>query len=188
MSAFWCCIWWFVFGLLLGWLAWWLFDKWFRRDGESLISQLRSDLDRAHAERNRSHDETVKVRAELAALRSESAAARTAAGLAGGLASAAAFGFAPQRGGRDDLTIIEGIGPKISELLLAAGIDTFAKLAATPVATVQGILDAAGPNFRLANPASWARQSDMCARADWAALRKYQDELTAGVDKKNNPS
>ena len=63
-----------------------------------------------------------------------------------------------------------------------AGNATIAKLAAAPAATVQQILDAAGPNFRLANPGSWAKQAALCVSGDWAALRKLQDELIAGVD------
>jgi predicted flap endonuclease-1-like 5' DNA nuclease len=88
----------------------------------------------------------------------------------------------PQKNGQDDLIIIEGIGPKIKELLHADGIKTFEALAQAPISRIQGILDAAGPNFRLAKPASWARQAAMCAAGDWASLRKYQDELVAGVD------
>jgi hypothetical protein len=48
---------------------------------------------------------------------------------------------------------------------------------------MQEILDAAGPNYRLANPASWAKQSGLAANNKWAELRKLQDELTAGVKK-----
>jgi hypothetical protein len=44
-------------------------------------------------------------------------------------------------------------------------------------------LDAAGPHYRLANPASWAKQSGLAANNKWAELRKLQDDLTAGVKK-----
>ncbi len=115
-------------------------------------------------------------------LEEEMARSAASSASAQALASAAEFGFTPRRSGRDDLLIIEGIGPKINELLRAGGIDTFATLATAPVADVQAILDAAGPNFRLANPASWARQSAMCAAGEWSALRSYQDTLRAGVD------
>src|SRR3990170_1698783 len=50
----------------------------------------------------------------------------------------------------DDLTMIEGIGPKISALLRAAGITTFAKLAATETSQIQQILTAG--SIRLADP------------------------------------
>jgi predicted flap endonuclease-1-like 5' DNA nuclease len=262
-----CCLWWFVAGLLAGWLLWQLFDKLFRRDGEAAgvrhqreldaangrVQSLTSDLNGKTAEigtlaqsltartnevssltgdlgglRSSVADkdgelgrlrtqvsgltgdvsglkgtvadrdaEIARLKAQLSGLSGDldglkskltdaegKASASAAAALAAsGVAAAASLGFKPQKNGKDDLLIIEGIGPKINELLINAGIDTFAKLAAAPVDNVQKILDAAGPNFRLANPASWAKQSDLCAKADWQALRKMQDELTAGVDK-----
>jgi predicted flap endonuclease-1-like 5' DNA nuclease len=85
--------------------------------------------------------------------------------------------------GMDDLELIEGIGPKIAGLFHDAGIHMFWELEQTPVARMQEILDAAGPHYRLANPASWAKQSGLAANNKWAELRKLQDELTAGVKK-----
>jgi predicted flap endonuclease-1-like 5' DNA nuclease len=96
-------------------------------------------------------------------------------------AAAKAAGFAVR--GMDDLEVIEGIGPKIAGLFHDAGIHMFWELAQTPQAKMQEILDAAGANYRLANPASWAKQSDLAANNKWAELRKLQDDLTAGVKK-----
>jgi predicted flap endonuclease-1-like 5' DNA nuclease len=96
-------------------------------------------------------------------------------------ARAGQYGFKPTKDGKDDLTTVEGIGPKICELLNAAGIGTFHQLSRTSTADIQAILDKAGPNFALARPASWPRQGALCAHGDWAALRTLQDELTGGV-------
>jgi predicted flap endonuclease-1-like 5' DNA nuclease len=96
-------------------------------------------------------------------------------------AAAKAAGFTVR--GMDDLEIIEGIGPKIAGLFHDAGIHMFWELEQTPVTRMQEILDAAGPNYRLANPASWAKQSGLAADNKWPELRKLQDELTAGVKK-----
>ncbi len=85
-----------------------------------------------------------------------------------------------QRSETDDLTKIEGIGPKISGLLQAAGIQTFAQLASTDVARLQSILDAAGPRYRIANPSSWPAQARLAASGDWEALQKLQDSLVGG--------
>ncbi|MCC6243898.1 MAG: hypothetical protein IT353_13730 [Gemmatimonadaceae bacterium] len=131
-------------------------------------------------------DDATRLRAELADCRSRYAAfeAKSTQSLtaATAIATAASFGFRPQRNGKDDLTIVEGIGPKINELLVAAGIDTFVKLADTPIARIQSILDAAGPTFRIANPATWPQQSALCARGAWEELKTLQDRLDAGVD------
>lgn len=203
MSNFACCLWWLVGGVLLGWLLSWLFDKLFRRDGEaagvrhrsdtnalnSRIAELTTRLGDTESQKKKELGDVDGLNRRIAELtgrlhdaESRARTASSAAATAGGLAAAAAFGFAPQKDGRDDLELIEGIGPKISELLHHAGIGTFAQLAAAPTATIQQILDAAGPHFRLANPESWARQAALCVKDDWAALRRLQDELIAGVD------
>jgi predicted flap endonuclease-1-like 5' DNA nuclease len=200
MSNFACCLWWLVAGLALGWLLCWLFDKFFRRDGEAAGVRLRGEIDalnrRVVALTTRAGDAEERERKALAdteginrrntelseRLAAAEARARSAGIAAGGLAAAAAFGFAPQKNSLDDLAIVEGIGPKISELLQRAGITTFAELAAAPLPKLQEILHQAGPNFRLANPASWPRQAGLCVQGDWAALRKLQDELIAGVE------
>ena len=91
-------------------------------------------------------------------------------------------GFVPRHRDRDDLTLIEGVGPKIEEVLVAAGIDTHAKLAVRPVEELRRILDAAGPQFNRSNPGTWSRQAALAVRGDWAELRRWQDELIAGVE------
>ena len=92
------------------------------------------------------------------------------------------YGFVSRTRDRDDLTLVEGIGPKIEELLLAAGIDTHAKLAVCPVEEIRHVLDAAGPAFKIANPGTWPRQAGLIVRNDWAELRRWQDVLIAGVE------
>ena len=92
------------------------------------------------------------------------------------------YGFVPRVRDRDDLTLIEGIGPKIEEVLLAVHIDTFSKLAVTPVEELRQILDRSGGNFSMANPGTWPRQAALVVRGDWADLRRWQDELIGGVE------
>jgi predicted flap endonuclease-1-like 5' DNA nuclease len=78
----------------------------------------------------------------------------------------------------DDLKRIEGIGPKISGVLAAAGIQTFGQLADADVGRLQQILTDAG--MTLADPASWPEQARLAAAGDWTALQKLQDELQGG--------
>lgn len=75
---------------------------------------------------------------------------------------------------------LEGIGPKIQEILYGAGIQTFAQLAATDVARLNEILAAAGDRYRLADPSSWPDQARLAAAGDWAALQTLQDNLKGG--------
>jgi len=78
----------------------------------------------------------------------------------------------------DDLTIIEGIGPKIASLLQAAGIATFSQLAGADLSRVQKILDDAG--LRLADPATWAEQARLAAEGKWEELKVLTDGLKGG--------
>ena len=87
------------------------------------------------------------------------------------------------RDGSDDLELIEGVGPKIAELLKAAGIDTFDALAKAPVEKVQQVLEAGGSKFNLAKPATWAEQAALAASGDWAAFDKLTEALVGGVRK-----
>lgn len=97
------------------------------------------------------------------------------------VSSAKLAGFSlRQRDGRDDFTVIEGIGPKINELIHAEDIHFYNELARTDVADLQRILDKAGPNFSLAEPTTWPAQSDLAAKNQWHELKKWQDELDGG--------
>lgn len=78
----------------------------------------------------------------------------------------------------DDLEIIEGIGPKIAGLLRAAGIATFAGLAATPVDQLRTMLNDA--HLRIADPTTWPEQARLAAEGCWEDLKTYQGALRGG--------
>ncbi|VXB41249.1 50S ribosomal protein L21 [Flavobacterium sp. 9AF] len=80
----------------------------------------------------------------------------------------------------DDLKKIEGIGPKAADVLVAAGIDTFAKLAKTKADKVKEILDAAEAKVQHLDPTTWAQQAQLAADEKWDELQKLQDELNGG--------
>lgn len=78
----------------------------------------------------------------------------------------------------DDLKVLEGIGPKVAEVLNAAGITTFAQLADAAPDQLQAVLNEAG--YKYMNPTTWPAQARLAAAGDWDGLKKMQDELTAG--------
>ncbi len=84
------------------------------------------------------------------------------------------------KGSKDDLTKIEGIGPKIQELLNKGGISTFKKLSTAKISTLKEILKNAGPRFTMHDPGSWPEQSSLAAAGKWDKLKKLQDELMGG--------
>ena len=80
----------------------------------------------------------------------------------------------------DDLKTIEGIGPKIAELLNNAGITTFAQLADSDDATVQQVLIDAGPSFNRHDATTWNEQAALARDGKWDELKELQDRLKGG--------
>jgi predicted flap endonuclease-1-like 5' DNA nuclease len=80
----------------------------------------------------------------------------------------------------DDLKVVEGIGPKIEQLLNNDGILTFAQLAEASYERIKGILDAAGPRFQMHDPTTWPQQSALARDGKWDELKTWQDELNKG--------
>ncbi len=94
---------------------------------------------------------------------------------------ASAAPVAPKaEGQKDDLKKIEGIGPKIAELLNNAGITTFAALAGTDTAKIKDILAEAGSRYKSHDPTTWPAQAKMAADGEWDKLSAWQDELDGG--------
>jgi large subunit ribosomal protein L21 len=79
----------------------------------------------------------------------------------------------------DDLTIVEGIGPKIAGLFNDAGITTFAQLADASVEAMQAILTAAGPRYAVHNPSSWAGQAALARDGKMDELKAWQEANNA---------
>ena len=160
LSSFGCCFWWFLAGILLGWLL----NRWLCKcccKATPAVVQ---------------HTPAVPAAPVAAASK-----AATPAAVMIDLAAAKAAGFLLKNA--NDLTIVEGIGPKINELFHNAGIETFAQLAAASVPQMRKILDDGGSRFRIANPSTWAQQAALAAANKWAELKKLQNDLSGGVKK-----
>jgi len=78
----------------------------------------------------------------------------------------------------DDLTLIEGIGPKVVKVLKKAGIASFDDLAHAKAADVQAALDAA--KLQMMNPEGWIDQAKLAAKGDWDAFEKLKGKLKGG--------
>jgi predicted flap endonuclease-1-like 5' DNA nuclease len=79
-----------------------------------------------------------------------------------------------------DLTVIEGVGPRIEELLREAGINTWDELAEADLDRLSEILDAQNLSFH--NPATWTAQARLAAGGHWELLKEYQEQLRGGRD------
>lgn len=79
-----------------------------------------------------------------------------------------------------DLEQIEGIGPKIAEVLRAGGISDLQALALAEVSQLQSLLEAAGSQFNTSVPDSWPEQARLAVAGDTAALQALQAALVGG--------
>ena len=80
----------------------------------------------------------------------------------------------------DDLTKIEGVGPKVCEILIAAGIPTFQALSQASPDSIKATLAAAGGVYANMDPTTWPKQAEMAAAGEWDRLQVWQDELDGG--------
>ncbi|KAG1682809.1 hypothetical protein GQR58_010597 [Nymphon striatum] len=87
---------------------------------------------------------------------------------------------------KDDLTKIEGIGPKIQEVLNSYGINTYEQLHNSNRNTLKLYLDKSGPQFKMHEPESWPHQAGMAERGEWNKLAEYQDYLIIGQESSEN--
>ena len=87
----------------------------------------------------------------------------------------------PAAGG-DDLTVVEGIGPKIAELLNAAGITTFAQLADAADETTQAILTEAGSRYNIHDAATWNEQAALLRDGKMDEFKALADRLKGGKE------
>ena len=76
-----------------------------------------------------------------------------------------------------DLTVVEGIGPKIAAALQAADVHNYADLAALSPNQIQAILKDAGLS---ADPSTWPEQAQLAAQGNMEELTALQDKLQGG--------
>lgn len=149
--------WWLVLGLLIGWVAHWIFNL--------LFCKCKCTNENCSKHGNPAQSNNYIPTG-------------TSSTLTGAAAGVTSF---KTKDGQDDLQVIEGIGPKISVLLNDAGIHRFSELASTPIATLENILKEAGPHFHLANPSTWPEQAALIAKGDITGFERLVAELKGGV-------
>ena len=159
---------WFLFKFLLDWAK----DKMLKMGGSTGSMSSGSTATRSAA------SSTTPTRASSStSTRSASTSTRSASTATATRSSTPAR---KPRAVKEDLTKVEGIGPKINELLNKDGIYSFADLAKATPTRLNGVLDKAGPRFQMHDPATWPQQAALAARGDWTGLEALQDRLDAG--------
>ncbi len=146
-----------------------------------LISELQAENQRltqalSHCESNLAEAKSNRA-ASVASPIASFAAGAVAVKVFDADAAKAAFGKTIKE---DDLTVVEGIGPKIAELFHQANINTWQQLSETSVEACQKILDDAGDRFAIHNPSTWPRQAKLAADGQWQELFDWQEILDGG--------
>jgi len=83
----------------------------------------------------------------------------------------------------DDLTKIEGAGPKAADALVNAGLDTFAKIAKATPEQLSTVLTEASSRLSHIVTETWPTQAALAADGKWDELKELQDKLDGGVEK-----
>ncbi|MGB7816505.1 MAG: hypothetical protein WBL28_09175 [Methylotenera sp.] len=183
LSSLGCCFWWFLAGALLGWILNWCLCRCCCKSScnTQATTQASTAAPAKMAEVPAAPVAKAAEPPKASAPRPEAPKPEAPKAMVIDIAAAKKAGFAIKNA--NDLTIVEGIGPKINELFNDNGIKTFAQLAAATVPQLQAILDKGGSRFRIANPSTWARQAALAAENKWTELKKLQDELSGGIKK-----
>lgn len=80
---------------------------------------------------------------------------------------------------KDDLTRLEGIGPKLQDVLYAAGFTTFAALAQAGPDDITRAMKASGVKVPF-DASTWPEQASLAAQGNWTALETLQASLRGG--------
>lgn len=82
----------------------------------------------------------------------------------------------------DNLKIVEGIGPKIEELLKKNGISNIEQLANSNAANLKAMLASAGDRYALHDPSTWCDQASLARDGKFKELEDYQNLIVSGVN------
>ncbi len=151
----------FILGIILGWLLSKIFGS--NDNNDSLQSRYNS------------------LQAELDACRKNSKKTTLAGASSFAATSKEAITPIADDSVKDNLTKVEGIGPKIQGLLNKDGIWSWKQLSETPEKRLQRILNDAGPAYTIHKPKTWAKQALMCHNGEWEKLKNWQNQLKGGV-------
>lgn len=84
----------------------------------------------------------------------------------------------------DDLTVIEGIGPKSAEALRKAGINSYAQLAVTSSEELYRIVRIENNVQIVGDTATWPKQAQFLVKGDKVGLDAYTRRLVSGREPK----
>ncbi|HAP75988.1 MAG TPA: hypothetical protein DCR14_07900 [Acidimicrobiaceae bacterium] len=165
---------WLIAALLIGLLiGWWL---WGRRSSQeaSVESAPAPDAVSSDGSNGALFDALIAERDQLAA---DLDACRSATATPNVTEAAVVLG---RKIVLDDLTVVEGVGPRIGQLCHSIGIRTWWALANTEVDVLRAMLNDAGPRFQMHDPTSWPEQARLLAHGQWREFAELTRRLHGG--------
>lgn len=178
---------------ILGYLLGRLLGKGKHDDCDDRIAKLEAELDSCKVSLgNVNYDEyntkIAGLEADLAACKASKQSSNS--GIASSFAAGAATGIAFDADGakavfgkkikENDLTVVEGIGPKIQQLFHNHDVKTWRALSECSVEKCQSVLDSGGERYKIHKPGTWPKQAQLAYEGKWKELLAWQDELDGG--------
>lgn len=159
---------------LLGYLLGKLLGGGNHDDCKNKIAKLEADLDACKKSR-------MSLEGDLKTTKASLASSLTAASVTllpfDASAAKAVFG---KKIKENDLTIVEGIGPKIQGLFHNHDVKTWKALSECTIDKCQTVLNSGGDRYKIHKPGTWPEQAKLAYEGKWEALLKWQDELDGG--------
>lgn len=184
------CKWWWLLWLL-PFILGWLLGKAMNSSWKSKAENLEGELANCRSKCNRLEKDLEECRSKKkvasASTKSSSASSITATTAAAATPIAAATSAPKDTGGEkksaawaklksNNMQIIEGIGPKMNEVLNDNGISSWSVLAGKSRDELKAILDKYGDKYKIIEPGDWPNQAKLAAEDKWEELYKYQSD------------
>ncbi|WP_299121739.1 hypothetical protein [uncultured Winogradskyella sp.] len=149
-------------------------------DCNDKIRRLEKDLEACRKAKTQLDTDLASAKSSLSNSNVASSFAAPAAVAAIAFDADAAKAVFGKRIKENDLTIVEGIGPKIQELFHNHDVKTWKALSECSVDKCQSVLNSGGDRYKIHKPGTWPEQAKMAYEGRWEDLLKWQDELDGG--------
>jgi predicted flap endonuclease-1-like 5' DNA nuclease len=151
-------------------------------DGGSSHDDCNEKVAKLEAELEACKQSRMSLEGDLKTTKASLASSLTATSIAASIPfdAAAAKAVFGKKIKENDLTVVEGIGPKIQELFHNHEVKTWKALSECNIEKCQDVLTSGGDRFKMHKPGSWPKQAEMAYQGKWAELLKWQDELDGG--------
>ncbi len=84
----------------------------------------------------------------------------------------------------DNLKVLDGVGPKLAEVLAESGYATYDSIASATVDQLQAVLEKAGSRYKAFDPTDWPQQAKLAAEGKMDELKELQAKLKADDQEK----